>query len=908
MSRLQGRYSEVQDQSLDPNEARNEGEGFGYHSQSHYAASPLDFQHDYENSTAARSPGQQYKPTALRWPFLLTLLLALLTTLAFLSYAVTSLPVVGSRDASERVEARSLYQSSTLTHSGDLRIHTSTIEQRARRAEVTAYERALQTSPPSFYHPPGEPRDVREGEITESSTPISVPTTTPSFSDGVETTPSSSDGVVTTSGSSDESEVPEETKASPDYGDIGTRTVTVPDTSTTTGIKKVTANPNAETPTIVPTKDKSDYGDIGTRTVTVPDTSTTTQAEVSEDPSDSVEITTSVTTAEVPFPTETESDSGEIGSKPINNQPTSSTTQIETVTHVTLGVTTITDTQGLPVDTSTRTLSPISSLQTSALTNSEGRVTATQIVTVTVTPSVSVKTDSSGNPTATVVTYPISPSVHTAVYVIGGGHYFIGAFLPTLVSSILAIAVRILDTNAKSFQPWHALTHERGALGRDSLCLETSGWRSLVMGLHSLLGGQAVISLTSLLSLSSAVLIAVSAGAITLDLRGGGCKIGGSSASNCAYVLSVSPIVSKAALGILAVMCLTTIFLVVMVGRWRLGVYTNPWSMCTLASLSAHPDVRQLVLDAATGVNAEQAKSQLTHHDFKLDYFLDAKGNLEYGIVPHDRFSGARLSTDESAEFTPDGRLAFGRGSGTPFFMLGISGRLCMLFMLSGVLILVLYYAQTGGDTAFERFIDSDTFGVRVLFSSLGVIISLFWSSFLSAVATMTSYQVLAERPREASQSILRASPTNAFSGLRHAAQTRRSFLGIVSLASIFAQFLSIFLSNVPYRVTQTFLVSQLSIWTAVGIMSFMILIILSSFFVKWPDMPVNPSTIAGAMYYVSDISVVDKFEGLSTMDKKERDRTVTDMALLYEFGETGSAPGSSRIGLIVLDSREFIP
>ncbi|GAW24892.1 hypothetical protein ANO14919_144870 [Xylariales sp. No.14919] len=475
MSRLQGRYSEVQDQSLNPNEALNEGEGFGYHSQSHYAASPLDFQHDYENSTAARSPGQQYKPTALRWPFLLTLLSALLTTLAFLSYAVTSLPVVGSRDTSERVEARSLYQSSILIHPGDLRIHASTIEQRARRAELTAYERALQTSPSSFYHPPGEPRDVREGEITESSTPISVPTTTPSFSDGVETTPSSSDGVVTTSGSSDESELPDETKASPDYGDIGTRTVTVPDTSTTTGIKKVTANPNAETPTIVPTKDKSDYGDIGTRTVTVPDTSTTTHAEVSEDPSDSVEITTSVTTAEVPFPTETESDSGEIGSKPINNQQTSSTTQIETVTHVTLGVTTITDTQGLPVDTSTRTLSPISSLQTSALTNSEGRVTATQIITVTVTPSVSVKTDSSGNPTATVVTYPISPSVHTAVYVIGGGHYFIGAFLPTLVSSILAIAVRILDTNAKSFQPWHALTHERGALGRDSLCLETSG-------------------------------------------------------------------------------------------------------------------------------------------------------------------------------------------------------------------------------------------------------------------------------------------------------------------------------------------------------------------------------------------------------------------------------------------------
>ncbi|TGJ78783.1 hypothetical protein E0Z10_g9980 [Xylaria hypoxylon] len=811
MSRLQGRYSKGQDQILDINEARYGGEGFGYHSQSHYAASPQNFQHDYENTTVSMSSKRQYKPTALRWPFLLALLLALLTTLAFLSYAVASLPVWICK----------------FTHL----LLRKGLEGRIPRLTTACHEILLlySTTYPAT-------RDVGDGAITESSTPVSTPTTTPS--------------------SSDETPTIFSTKDESDYGRIGTRTVSVSDISTASEVKD--PSDSAITPTVAATKPQTDYGGIGTKTITEA-------------------LPYETTSATDPYSTNAEGEFGEIGSKTISDQPASSTAQIGALTHVTLGVTTITDAEGSPIATSTETPSLVTSLQTSTLTNSEGHATATQLATLTVTPSVSVKTDSLGHPTATVVSYPITPSANTAVYVTDGGHYFMGAFLPTLVSTILAIAVRILDTNAKSFQPWHVLTHERGALGRDSLCLETSGWRSLVMSLHSLVGGQAVVFLTSFLSLSSAVLISISADTVTLDLRGDGCEVGGSSASNCAYILSVSPAGSKAATGILALMTLATIFLVIVVGRWSLGVYTNPWSMCTLASLSANPDVQRLVLDAATGADAKQVKSQLKHQDFKLDHFRDAKGNMEYGIVALDRFSGTGLSLTYESERVP--------------------------LASSGVLILVLYYAKTGGDTAFERFIDSDTFGVRILFSSLGVIISLFWSSFLSAVAIMTSYQMLAERPQEASQSILLAPPTNAFSGLWHAARTRRAFLGIVSLASIFSLSLSIFLSNIPFKVTQTFFVVELCIWTAVGIMSFMVLIILSSFFVKWPHMPVDPSTIAGAMYYICDTSVVGRFEGLSTLDKKERDRTVTNMALLYKFGETTSASGGSRIGLDVLDS-----
>ncbi|KAI1358836.1 hypothetical protein F5Y08DRAFT_332783 [Xylaria arbuscula] len=832
MGRFQGRYAEVQDQSSENLEARYEAEDFGHHSQYHYAPNPQEFRADYDNKTAPTNSRQQYKPTALRWPFLITLLLALLTTLAFLSYAVTSLPVVGTNDIAEHLEARGLY-----------------VVKIREDAQSTTTDLSQTTPSGSDDEQPTETPEQTRGSDDYGNIGTQTVTVEPTFSP---------------------------TPVPSDFGDIGTKTITVADSSTTIPAGDSDGSSSDSIP-VASSKAQSDFGKIGTVTVsedpgTTSETPTvfTTKAQISEEPGDASETPIST------YFSQDQSDFGKIGTKTVMEVTSTGAARPSD-----FGPDSSADieTKGSVIATSTETPPSITSLETSTLTNSEGDVTATQVVTVMVAPSLTVETDSAGNPTATVAT-------------ISASHYFMGTFLTTLVASILAIAVRILDTNAKSFQPWHALTHEQGSSGRDSICLDTGGWRSLLM----------VVFLVSLLSLSSAVLIPVSAGAITLDLRGDGCKIGGSTASNCAYVLSVSPMVSKATIGILAVM----------IGRWRLGVYTNPWSMSTLASLSVNPEVRRMILDAATGPDTKRTGSDLRHQDFKLDYFRGVKGQMEYGIVALDRFRGTGLSMyqNENSPLTSgikDEELLDRRNS-SPFFMLGIVGRICLFLFMSGVLVLVLYYARTGGDTPFERFIDSDSFGVQFLFTGLGVVITLLWSGFFGAVSIMNSYQYLSEGPREAAKSVLLAPPSNAFSGLWHAIRTRRVFLGLVSLASILSESLGIFLGNVRFQVTQTFFVNQLCTWAAVAIISMMLLVLLISFFLKWPHMPVDPSSIAGAMYYVCDNSVIDKFEGLSTFDKTDRDRTVSGMDLLYEFGERMSAEGGNRAGLIVLDTKVFMP
>lgn len=48
-------------------------------------------------------------------------------------------------------------------------------------------------------------------------------------------------------------------------------------------------------------------------------------------------------------------------------------------------------------------------------------------------------------------------------------------------------------------------------------------------------------------------------------------------------------------------------------------------------------------------------------------------------------------------------------------------------FFITGLLILILYYENTILDTPFEHFMDSQSYGVRILFTAFGTSVGGFW-------------------------------------------------------------------------------------------------------------------------------------------------------------------------------------
>lgn len=153
----------------------------------------------------------------------------------------------------------------------------------------------------------------------------------------------------------------------------------------------------------------------------------------------------------------------------------------------------------------------------------------------------------------------------------------------------------------------------------------------------------------------------------------------------------------------------------------------------------------------------------------------------------------------------------------------------------------------------------------------------------------------MAYRTQSPQKSILVSRPTNAFYGIYLAIKQRHLFYVSACLMAILSEFLPILLSNIPHKLTQVLLPTLVCTRISLAILSAMILVILYSFFIRWPPMPVDPRSVAGALWYVCESRMLDDFAGVSEMSGKERDRRVREMGKRYYYGDL---MGRTRIGV----------
>jgi len=815
-----------------------------------------------------------------------------------------------------------------------------------------------------------------------------------------------------------------ETRGSDDHASVGTVTVTGP-----SGTSAATAH-------------STDHGNVGSVTVTeswtsrdgvkstivvgsLPIFGVIGSVEVTETPPIENYPTLGLVTVTSREPTKTPpvavagvsftravSDYGVVGTPvTIGNVETTETGQSYTITRTVDIIATLNE----------KELSAFRDAQWVTLTDSAGSPTAT----VTQTPKLTVLTDSNGTPTLTVITFPTAPSSkhqepHVVVYYTSNADYFIGFFLPTLLAIMLTIPIRIIDLKAKQLQPWHALTQPEGATAEDSLCLKSDGIHDILVAVQSLAAGQPLVFITTLLLICSVATVPLSAAAIGMKMHG---SCSETSFKGCAMTLGVFPAPAKAAMALLAFMIILLLLVLALVRRWPTGVATNPSSMAAVASLSTNPAVSELLSSISEGengeVNGKQLRRALKGSTFKLGYFENQSGSLEYGILIHDEDGIAQHELGLSSEsfssidsekeaammkptrsysndhrgrlcwdnrqmtlvaepdtmyvghdrkkpvlveepqvigwdmegkeatlvseperswdkerkptwaseetITPEDSfeqmgwvnkqttgLGFARrrdrrnvrrqlpetGRHPPLAMLSYRIRIAFLVFLTGIMVIILVYNNTGGDTGFENFMSTPHVGVESFFTFLGTLCTFVWGSFFGTLAVLDPFCVLAQGDQDARKSILLSPPSNAFTGMWRAARLRRPFLGLVAFVGILSEFLPTLLSNVPFHPTKTWEMHLLCSWMAFGILCLMWLALVGSFFLTWPYLPADPTTIAGAMFYVCDSRMLRSFEGLSPLEKEDRDARVEEMGLRFRFGNMMGSSGRRRLGV----------
>ncbi|RYO96254.1 hypothetical protein DL765_011635 [Monosporascus sp. GIB2] len=565
-------------------------------------------------------------------------------------------------------------------------------------------------------------------------------------------------------------------------------------------------------------------------------------------------------------------------------------------------VTTLTDYQGRP----TRTLSYYVVPYETTLYDGLGHPTATTTVDVTQVPTTRTLRDENGVATRTIT--EMVPMSSTTVLVVtatptdtadpgsaGGidpqsamrvsdGQYFLVLMFPTLAAIALAIPMRILNRTARLYQPFHAMTSRSGAPASESLCLDTTGPRSLLTGIRSAARGQVLPSLTGALVLASAVLVPLSGDVARLGLEGPGCVTGNGTATDCAMAVAIHPSTARAAIGILAFMLALMCVAAAVLRRWRTGVVRSrsfqPWSLHHMAHLGTNPDIRLLLgrLRKGREITADSATGTFGGRSFVLDYWQD-NGVLKYGILISSG-AGRPLRRDRVKSVT-----FVARGHGMPFFLLTFPGRAMLLSFLCAALIFVLVYDITG-DRRVGTIMAGESLGPRMPFAAIGVSLVFVWDSFFycksgpvlrrrrcvpanasTAVASTSPFRLLNRRSRRYAQEAMQtAPPTSVFGAAASALRRRRRdfYLGVVAAAGIFAELLPLLLSSVPLEARRSYPGFEPCTWISVVILCLMILAVVGSFLVRWPHMPIDPTSLAGLLYYALDPEISSSVTGRS--------------------------------------------
>lgn len=85
-----------------------------------------------------------------------------------------------------------------------------------------------------------------------------------------------------------------------------------------------------------------------------------------------------------------------------------------------------------------------------------------------------------------------------------------------------------------------------------------------------------------------------------------------------------------------------------------------------------------------------------------------------------------------------------------------------------------------------------------------------------------------------------------------------------------------------------------------------MIAVISATFLVRWPYLPVDPSTVAGAMFYVCDSHMLETFEDLSRKDKKERNFQIRSTGSWFAYGQAAGTNGKRKMKIDACNWKEI--
>lgn len=290
---------------------------------------------------------------------------------------------------------------------------------------------------------------------------------------------------------------------------------------------------------------------------------------------------------------------------------------------------------------------------------------------------------------------------------------------------IFSIPWLIIDAKARRLEPFHQLAKNNGAPGSKTICADYSSQITALF--KALLAGHWTPALTSMLTLAALLITPLAPETVSIRMEGP-CS---ATTLGCVPSLSIYPVAGRLVQALLCMMALVTIILVIRMHRYSTGVFAEPFSIAGLATLfhnqEIFDDFRQV-----RGHSKKQLRKHLAKGRYKLAFYTDHDGSMKYGIVPRHVSTVSTVSpiTTLKIESTyAQEAVAPAIQKNLQFNRPHLTGAIGFICFLLGLLAVILYYKLRNNGDGFERFMDSQGFGVKFLFTLIGVLIKLYWGS-----------------------------------------------------------------------------------------------------------------------------------------------------------------------------------
>lgn len=315
--------------------------------------------------------------------------------------------------------------------------------------------------------------------------------------------------------------------------------------------------------------------------------------------------------------------------------------------------------------------------------------------------------------------------------------YIIGAFVPTILAVVYSIPWHLLASAIQEIEPFYQLQRPEGVTAQDSIALDYRASINVIATLSAITKGHFLVWWSGLISLLVLVLAPIASQTVFISFVGSCTATSGRQA--CSPELSVFPVAARVLQGILAFIAVLTIALAAAIKRGKSGLYANPLSIAGLATLFQNDHV----VESFRRLNpycpsSKTIRASLQGHRFRMTSYVDNNGSSSYGLVMcyedpatvqtnyQTSFLGGKKYASVAVDAV-DEHIPLRRQRTVSDFFIHPGAIVAFALFVAGLQALIIYYNNTGDDTAFERFMDSQSFGVGFLFTALGVMLKLYW-------------------------------------------------------------------------------------------------------------------------------------------------------------------------------------